>query len=260
MNSKLFLGLSLLPISFASFAQQTEVKKDSIERIIHVSPEQKQPARINTEGFILPGLDALPKASSSEILRDSMTFRISSPEFFDVPWPTPRLGTSFNPFINDYNRADLFRINHNSYLSTYSLYNTYPTMGTHIQAGAIYTYTPNERWELSGGVFSSKYTIPSFVHGAKMDFGLSGSAAYRINDFLRIRVYGEYSINGERNATQGYMTPMYPQSSYGAVMEVRLNDHVELHGGVERSYNPMKRKWETYPVFQPVIYWKRKRK
>mgnify|MGYP001530806253 CR=1 FL=1 len=68
------------------------------------------------------------------------------------------------------------------------MHNTYPTMGTHIQVGAIYTYAPNERWELSGGLFSAKYTMPSFQHGARNDFGFSGSAAYRINKFLRIRV------------------------------------------------------------------------
>lgn len=33
MNTKIFLGLSLFLIPFATFAQQTEVKKDSIERI-----------------------------------------------------------------------------------------------------------------------------------------------------------------------------------------------------------------------------------
>ncbi|MCS2763139.1 hypothetical protein NXV13_22815 [Bacteroides ovatus] len=48
-------------------------------------------------------------------------------------------------------------------------------MGTHIQVGAIYTYAPNERWELSGGLFSAKYTMPSFQHGARNDFGFSGS-------------------------------------------------------------------------------------
>ena len=130
-------------------------------------------------------------------------------------------------------------------------------MGTHIQVGAIYTYAPNDRWELSGGVFGAKYTMPSFQHGAKNDFGFTGSAAYRINDFLRIRAFGEYSVNGERNASQGYLTPIYPQSGYGMVLEIKFNDYIELHGGMERSYNPMKRKWETSPVLYPVIKLKR---
>ena len=99
--------------------------------------------------------------------------------------------------------------------------------------------------------------MPSFQHGARNDFGFSGSAAYRINKFLRIRAFGEYSVNGERNASQGYLTPIYPQSGYGMMLEIKFNDYIELHGGMERSYNPMKRKWETAPVVYPVIKLKR---
>lgn len=259
MKNKRLIGLSLILISLTAFGQQTEVRKDSMDRIFHLPPEQKQTVRMTKESFILPDLNILPKANKSRILQDSMTFHVSAPEAIDVPWPSKKLGTFFDPFINDYNRSDDFRINTNSYLSTYSQYNTYPTMGVHIQAGAIYTYMPNERWELSGGIFSSKYTIPSFVHGSKIDFGLNASASYLINDYLRIRAYGQYSINGEKNAVQGYMTPMYPQSNYGVTMQIRLNDYVDIIGGVERSYNPIKRKWDTYPVFQPVIYWKGRR-
>ena len=68
---------------------------------------------------------------------------------------------------------------------------------------------------------------------------------------------GEYSVNGERNASQGYLTPIYPQSGYGMILEIKFNDYIELHGGMERSYNPMKRKWETAPVVYPVIKLKR---
>ena len=134
-----------------AFAQQVEVKKDSIGRAVLLPPEQKQPLNMDKEGFILPDMNITPNDRKPTIQTDSMTLHISPPEFIDTPWPTPRLGTSFDPFSRDYNRSDIFGINANSYLSTYSLHNTYPTMGTHIQVGAIYTYAPNERWELSGG-------------------------------------------------------------------------------------------------------------
>ena len=75
--------------------------------------------------------------------------------------------------------------------------------------------------------------------------------------FKSIRAFGEYSVNGERNASQGYLTPIYPQSGYGMMLEIKFNDYIELHGGMERSYNPMKRKWETAPVVYPVIKLKR---
>lgn len=257
MNKRQFTGFMFLLCTCTAFAQQVEVKKDSIGRAVLLPPEQKQPLNMDKEGFILPDMSVTPNDRKPTFQTDSMTLHISPPEFIDTPWPTPRLGTSFDPFSRDYNRSDIFGINANSYLSTYSLHNTYPTMGTHIQVGAIYTYAPNERWELSGGLFSAKYTMPSFQHGARNDFGFSGSAAYRINNFLRIRAFGEYSVNGERNASQGYLTPIYPQSGYGMILEIKFNDYIELHGGMERSYNPMKRKWETTPVIYPVIKLKR---
>ena len=95
--------------------------------------------------------------------------------------------------------------------------------------------------------------MPSFQHGARNDFGFSGSAAYRINNFLRIRAFGEYSVNGERNASQGYLTPIYPQSGYGMVLELKVTDWLDLNGGLERSYDPTKMKWVTSPVFAPTI-------
>lgn len=142
---------------------------------------------MDKEGFILPDMNITPNDRKPTIQTDSMTLHISPPEFMDTPWPTPRLGTSFDPFSRDYNRSDIFGINANSYLSTYSLHNTYPTMGTHIQVGAIYTYAPNERWELSGGLFSAKYTMPSFQHGARNDFVL---AVRPLTGLINFCVYG----------------------------------------------------------------------
>ena len=260
MKKLSYIGLLLILFSTTTFAQQTEVKRDSVKLGIQLFPEQKQSVRMDNNGFILPDRGLLPVPNRSYIRQDSMTLRLSTPDFLNVPWPSPRLGASFNPFANDYTHSNAFRLNNNSYLSSFSSYTTYPTMGTHIQAGAIYTYIPNERWEFSGGLFSSKYTMPSFNHGSRFDLVFNGSTAYRINDFLRFRIYGEYSLNGERNAAQGYMTPMYPQSSYGAILEIKLNEYVEIHGGVERSYDSMEGKWVTYPILHPVVTLKKKKK
>ena len=255
-----YIALLFIVCSTATFAQQTEVKRDSVKLDIQLLPRQKKSVQMDNNGFILPDRNLLPSSNKSDFRNDSMTLRLNTPDFQDAPWPSPKLGTSFNPFANDYNRSVAFRLNNSSFLSTYSSYTNYPTMGTHIQAGSIYTYIPNERWEFAGGLFSSKYTMPSFNHGSRFDLVFKGSAAYRINDFLRFRIYGEYAVNGERNAAQGYMTPMYPQSSYGAIIEIKLNEHVQIHGGVERSYDPMERKWVTYPILHPVVTLKRKKK
>ena len=78
-----------------------------------------------------------------------------------------------------------------------------------------------------------------------------------LTGLINFCVYGLSANIGERNASQGYLTPIYPQSGYGMMLEIKFNDYIELHGGMERSYNPMKRKWETAPVVYPVIKLKR---
>lgn len=49
------------------------------------------------------------------------------------------------------------------------------------------------------------------------------------------------------------MNPMYPQSGYGMVLELKVTDWLDLNGGMERRYDPTKMKWVTSPVFAPTI-------
>lgn len=247
----LFLGTTS-----ALFAQ-TE-GKDSIRPIINLTPRFGEKAKMDIHGFITPNMSKPSFYNPYASKIDSIKLRVMVPEIIKTPYPTPKLGMSSFPFANDYDHSNNYRLNHNSYLGTYSFQNTYPTMGTHIQTGASYIITPNKRWELSAGLYTTKYTIPSFKHGAKIDLGINASAAYRINDFLKVRAYGQYSVYGQHNSTQGYMTPLLPQSNYGAILELRINDYLEIHGGMERSYNPMKMKWENRPIIYPVINFKRR--
>ena len=57
------------------------------------------------------------------------------------------------------------------------------------------------------------------------------------------------------------MNPMYPQSHYGVVMEVKINDYLEIQGGVEPAYNASENEvgngTDTIP---PVIHLNRKKK
>lgn len=248
-----FLFLGVTSVSYG----QTEVK-DSIRPIINLTPKYGEKAKMDPMGFIIPDLSKPVFSKPYFGKRDSVTFRVIMPEMIQTPYPKAKLGMSSFPFANDYDHNKNYKLNPNSYLGTYSFQNTYPTMGTHIQTGATYVVTPNKRWELTAGLYTTKYTIPSFRHGAKIDLGINGSAAYRINDFLKIRAFGQYSVYGQSNSTQGYMTPLLPQSNYGAILELRINDYLEIHGGMERSYNPLKMKWENRPIIYPVINFKRR--
>ena len=100
--------------------------------------------------------------------------------------------------------------------------------------------------------------MPSFVRSSQFDAGFNGSLVFRVNDRIRIRGVGQYSINGQGNATHGYLTPIAPQSYYGAIMELKVTDWLEIHGGAERVLDPVKGKWTTVPVLYPVINFKKK--
>lgn len=54
---------------------------------------------MDKDGFVLPDMNVAPNERTATIQADSMTLHISPPEFIDVPWPAPRLGTSFDPSV-----------------------------------------------------------------------------------------------------------------------------------------------------------------
>lgn len=230
MQKQIFI-LLLLSLHSCRLAAQGELMKDN-----------PLPKRLPTEMEGILQASPLPAAA---------TIRQKMPE---------KMVSSYDPYVMDYEHYNAFRLSNVSTLSTFSTYNAYPTMGTLVQVGADYTYRPNERWELTGGMYTAKYTMPSRMHGAQFDIGLTASAAYRINDFLRIRFIGQYSGFGRENSFNGYMNPSYPQSYYGVIMEMKVNDYLQIHGGMGRTYNPTKMKWETMPILYPVIDIRKKKK
>ncbi len=251
MITRILISLMLLLFPLLLTAQ-TEATSDSLRTPLPELPVlPQQPLRMDEAGFLLD-VD-FPIVAPAHTPMDSMTFTVPTIDYTPYPLPIPRLGEGGNPFALDYNLEQNFRLNSDRYLSTYSDYNTYPTMGTMIEAGADITQLLGDRWLFTGGIYTAKYTMPSLIHGARFDAGLRGSLSYRINDWLRVRTYGQYSINGQQNSTQGYLTPIAPQSRYGMVMEFKITERVSVEAGMERIYNPMKMKWENVPVFSPII-------
>lgn len=207
--------------------------------------------------------------------QDSITLHVTPPEYVEpLPWTDlKKIHFTQNPYEMDYQRYAAFLLSPQVVLDMYSDHSTYTAMGSIMQAGAGVTYySPDERWELSGGIYAANYSMstPSALsmakyvrydapRGTQWDMGINASLAYRINDRIRIRVFGQYSGYGKSNSFNGYMNPSYPQSNYGVVMELKVTDWMELHGGVERIYDPTKMKWTTLPILQPVIYIRKKK-
>ena len=61
MNKRhLLTGFMFLLCTYTAFAQQVEVKKDSIGRAVHLPPEQKQLLNMDKDGFVLPDMNVAP--------------------------------------------------------------------------------------------------------------------------------------------------------------------------------------------------------
>jgi hypothetical protein len=149
----------ILAIITVMVCAQTEQPKDSIKGHRETVPEIRQGLHINDRNIQTDG--TLPDNTRQAAAGDSMTFRIPYPESIPSGWIVPQLGTYSNPFIWDYDRYYNFNLSPNSNLSTFSNYNTYLSIGTIVKAGAAYSFSPNDRWIFSGGVFVAKYTLPS---------------------------------------------------------------------------------------------------
>lgn len=120
MDKRICIGFLFSLFAIAVFSQ-TEAPNDSIKLLVPAVPESRSPVHTDDSGFILP--DATPDSHhASPVAADSMTMRITIPEFVRTPWPKPRLGQDSNPWARDYNRYDNFILTPNSYISTYSTY------------------------------------------------------------------------------------------------------------------------------------------
>ena len=102
-------------------------------------------------------------------------------------------------------------------------------------------------------ITGAQYAKRDAPRGTQWDIGYNASVSYRINPYMRLHAFGQYSGYGRSNSFHGYMNPMYPQSGYGMVLELKVTDWLDLNGGLERSYDPTKMKWVTSPVFAPTI-------
>ena len=108
----------------------------------------------------------------------------------------------------------------------------------------------NDFITVTGGVYAAKYN----VYGVRFnDLGAKGKLSFRINDRMKINMFGTYSVYngyGMTPASQLFMN----QNSYGGTLEFKISDSFGIEAGAEREFNPMTRKWETHPIIMPVFY------
>lgn len=217
------------------------IRQDKINEFINEMNEVNQGV-----GFVTPPPTLMPP-TLSDTLRRMPKFDFTHKEQVSKPSPYIFYG---NPFGHDYVDGRAYRINSTGILSGYHSFQGLPSIGEARNAGVMYTQQLNDFITLTGGVYAAKYN----VYGVRFnDIGGSGKLSFRLNDRVKINMFGTYSIYngyGMTPASQLFMN----QNSYGGTIEFKITEGFGIQAGAEREFNPMTRKWETHPIITPVFY------
>ena len=223
---KKLLFITFICSSLCAYAQ-SEIPEDTIK---NRPPVKKEQIPFSPKENKRTGLDeSQPQQSLQGEQQEEINLHLPPSDYVEpLPWTDmKKIHFQKNIFEWDFQRFADFLLSPEVVLTMYGSHNTYPAMGSIMQAGAGITYySPDGHWELSGGVYAAHYSIstPSSIAGARY---------------------------AKRDAPRG--TQWYPQSGYGMVLELKVTDWLDLNGGLERSYDPTKMKWVTSPVFAPTI-------
>ncbi|MDR0973957.1 MAG: hypothetical protein LBM61_08260 [Prevotellaceae bacterium] len=140
-------------------------------------------------------------------------------------------------------------LNDRSFLSGSQSQMNLPTMGNAIQSSLMYNHRLTDAITLSGGMYAGKYR---FYNDLSNVAGLRGAADFRIDENLRLRVYGTYSFTNKSVPVPA--APFMPNHSYGGAFEWKFSEHWGVGVGMERWFDVSTRRWETSPIVYPIYY------
>ncbi|WP_455672914.1 hypothetical protein [Phocaeicola sp.] len=246
MKQRIFLFLFLCCTSLFCMAQ-VEGEKDTL--IIRQDKIDEFINEMNTGSQGVGFMDA-----SSVSAPPSLTNSLRMPEFdFTLKEEMPRISPytfKGDPFGHDYIDGRAYQINRTGVLSGFHSFTGLPTIGEMQNVGVMYTQQLNDFISLTGGVYAAKYN----VYGARFnDFGTQGRLSFRVNERMRINMFGTYSFNNKYGVTP-MVQPYMNQTSYGGSLEFKISDRFGLEVGAEREFNVATRKWEIHPIISPVFY------
>ena len=184
------------------------------------------------------------------LLNDSISFspQISTLSNFEVPVTVPNTYNmnmySRNPFtMANYNFGYLPLWENGKLIGSYS-FNTLPALGNIARANLAISQTFG-RVTVTGGISGEKNHIGPFLYN---NFGVFGDLNWQINDKFNLNVFGTYFSHPQHIPAA---MPFAGGQSYGATVGYNVNDRFRMEAGVQRSYDPFSRRWETVPVFIP---------
>ena len=127
----------------------------------------------------------------------------------------------------------------------------YPSMGFSNSLSFGYGYSPTDGITLYIGVYASDNM---YHHSRFKNFGVSEKIRIQVADWLYLNGYGNYSLYNSASSGQ-LPLGMYPTTSYGRSIEVKVADHFGLEGRAQRGFNVFTRQWETSYYIMPVFYY-----
>lgn len=160
----------------------------------------------------------------------------------------PRFSYDTNPYSRDWSSSGVITRVGNGYLSGAGLHTTYPGMGNTATASVALTVPLGERLQVTAGLTGSKY---HFDRVAWNDYGVFGSANFRLSDRLSLNAFGQYYVNQRYHSVAAM--PFVGSTSYGGTLGWKASDSFSLDVGARRLYDPYTGQWRTLPVIQPTF-------
>ncbi len=190
--------------------------------------------------------------TASELKLDNYDRFTDSLAIYQREWrPTanvPRFSYDTNPYSRDWSSSGVITRVGGGFLTGAGSHMTYPGMGDMASASVAMTMPMGERLQVTAGITGSKY---HFDHNAWNDYGVFGSASFRINDRLSLNAFGQYYVNQRFHSVAAM--PFLGSSSYGGTLGWKASDNFSLDVGARRIYDPYTGRWRTLPVVQPTF-------
>lgn len=248
----------LLLVTTTLAYSQTEMPKDSLPSLekkplqFNENRDQSMDFSIANKANALESTNPDIQPLKKEEVGPEMNLKLPPLDVYLGPPVESNTFTKY-PFANDYAFYSGLGINDNTWISSSSIQDTYPTLGAVRTMRMNLNYQPTDWLVVSAGPYGSKYNLGG---RALNDVGATGAVKFILHDRIRLNGYGQYSVNRKENGVQGPMMGMYPQTFYGGTIEVKISSKFGIEGGVIRELNPFNGKWVNRPYFAPVFYTK----
>ena len=247
----IFMALAAL-IGVAQENQSIKLQFDQSK----ISPQftmPELPTAITPSTALKPTFNAnLPTAA--DLKPDYRNGLADSLAFYQQDWKDnrmdamPRFRYDTNPYSKDWSSGGVITRVGSGYLTGAGSHMSYPGMGNTTSASVALTMPIGERLQLTAGLTGNKY---HFDRAAWNDYGVFGSASFRLNDRLSLNAFGQYYVNQQFHSVAAM--PFLGSSSYGGTLGWKASDHFSLDVGARRIFDPYTGQWRTLPIVQPTF-------